>query len=317
MSVTLKRKLNFKILIFVLSSLASIPSSAALCKQWSAPTEVGKLPTQAIDEQSGAAASATEAHLFHNNDSGDFSKIYVTDLTGKLVAAVSYSDQLPLDVEDLSYGKCDSGKTKNCIFVGDIGDNLGLRPAVAFHLIEERKTWPAKVTALRTLYARFPDGTHDAESFAVHPNGDIILITKSYGPGKKVGLKANIYRLEAKKVLAGGAQFFTKIGVLDLPKIAGTDKYKESVATSMSIAPDGKSFLVLTYKNVIEFDFDFSRGNIPELLKAGSDYQIVKIKELPQMEGITHSSDGKSFFYSSEGTKKEGVPLMQVRCLAN
>ena len=49
----------------------------------------------------------------------------------------------------------------------------------------------------------------------------------------------------------------------------------------MSIAPDGKSFLVLTYNSVIEFDFDFSRGNFPAGLRAGIDYQFVNITKLP------------------------------------
>lgn len=290
------------------------PAQSALCRQWSEATEVGKLATSSIDEQSGAAASATEPHLFHINDSGDFSKIYITDLSGKLISSVSYSDRIPFDVEDLGYGKCDASRSKNCIFVGDIGDNLGIRPAVAFHLIAEQKPWPAKVSTMKSIFVRYPDGPHDAEAFAVHPNGDIILITKEYR--KSQALKANIYRLEAKKVFAGGAQFFTKIGVIDLPKMTGSDKYKVSVPTSMSIAPDGKSFLLLTYSSVIEFAFDFSIGNFPSTLRSGNDFQIIGIKKLPQMEGITHSSDGKSFFYSSESSKKRGVPLMQVRCLS-
>lgn len=315
MNGTLRKTLSSKSLMIVALILVGNPSQAALCKQWSTAEEVGKLSVGAIDEQSGAAASATQSRLFHINDSGDFAAIYVTDLSGKLLSTVQYSDQMPLDVEDLSYGKCDASRTKNCIYVGDIGDNFGIRPALMFHVIEEQNSWPAKVPTKRSLFVRYPDGARDAESFAIHPNGDLILVTKEYS--KKLARKANIYRLEAKKVYAGGAQFLTKIGELDLPKMTGSDKYRESVATSMSIAPDGKSFLILTYSGVIEVDFDFSRGSVPAALAAGLDYQIIKIPALPQMEGITHSADGKSFFYSSESSKKKGSPLMKVRCLDN
>ena len=315
MNEALLKKRNSKFFLAFILTFTCVTTHASLCKEWSPAIEVGKLSTSAIDEQSGAAASATYPRLFHNNDSGDLAKIYVTDLTGKLLSTVQYSDQIPLDVEDLGYGKCDASRAKNCIYVGDIGDNLGIRPALAFHVIEEQSVWPAKVSSLRTIFVRFPDGNHDTEAFAIHPNGDLILITKAYAG--KVALRANIYRLEAKKVYAGGAQFFTKIGELDIPKITGSDQYKQSVATSLSIAPDGKSFLVLTYSSVIEVDFDFSRGNFPAALTRGLDYQIINVKTLPQMEGITHSSDGKSFYYSSESSKKEGVPLMNVRCLTN
>lgn len=295
--------------------MSAIPAQAALCPKWSAATEVGKLSTDSIDEQSGTAASSKYARIYHNNDSGDYSMIYATDLSGKLVSTISYSNQLPLDVEDLSYGKCDASGKRNCIYVGDIGDNLGIRPAIGFHVVEELEKWPAKVSVLRSLVVRYPDGTHDAESFAIHPNGDLILITKAYK--RKLALKANVYRLEAKKVFAGGIQMFTKIGELNLPSLTGSDKYKESVATSMSIAPNGKSFLILTYNSVIEVAFDFSKEAFPTSFRAGVDYQIIKIAKLEQMEGITHSSDGKSFFYSSESSKKSGVPLMHVRCLSN
>lgn len=307
---------RFGLFIFLMT-VGSI-SQASLCKAWSKATEIGRISASPIDEQSGMVASKAYSRFYHINDSGDAAKLYVTDLTGKLLFTTSYSDQFPMDVEDLGYGRCGPKNDKKCLYIGDIGDNFGLRPFLNFTIVEERSDWPARVPLVRTVQARFPDGRHDAEAFAIHPNGDLFLITKSYS-GKQA-LPATVFKLEASKMAASGIQIFTQVGQLDIPEIFNS-KRGTYVVTSMSISPDGSKFLALTYNDAVEFNVDLSKNKISAILKSGIDFKIVKLERLTQMEAITYSPDGKSFYYSSEAKKvalstPQTVPLMQVRCEA-
>jgi hypothetical protein len=314
-----KKKKNWKFSLLTIGILLLAQSTqAALCKKWSAPTEIGNIPSSPISEQSGMAASKNFSRLYHNNDSGDVARIFVTDLTGKILFSSVYSDHFPLDVEELGYGPCASTGEKKCLYAGDIGDNFGFRPSLNFSVIEEVLDWPAKVKAIRNLHIKYPDGKHDAEAFSIHPNGDLFLITKAYSGSK--ALVASIFKLAAAKVFEGGAHVFEKVGEIDIPTLVKSNK-STNVATSMSISPDGSKFIVLTYNDVIEVNIDLSKASLPKNLKAETDFQIVKIKRLPQSEAVSYASDGKSFYYSSEAKSAyfatpEKMPLIQVRCIS-
>ncbi|MCK5709623.1 MAG: hypothetical protein KAI07_03705 [Deltaproteobacteria bacterium] len=88
--------------------------------------------------------------------------------------------------------------------------------------------------------------------------------------------------------------------------------------SAFDIAPDGKSFLVLTYENAFEFNTDLSQSRMKKSrqLKKGQDYNVVELKSLPQQESISYLPDGRSLLYNTEYHWFE-APIIRVDCLDN
>ena len=138
---------------------------------------------------------------------------------------------------------------------------------------------------------------------AVHPNGDLYLLSKSWRVYLLLPAPARLYKISHERIRAAPdaePQTLTFVGELDLSKLSGTTL--GSVATSMDIAPDGSAFLVLTYRDVLEFYTDLSS----EPLKAsgemveGEDYAVLNAAQLPQQEAIAYLPNGRDFIYTSE-----------------
>ena len=87
------RKPIFKLFIICTFSIFSFSAHAGLCKKWSESQEVGKFANEAIDELSGMAASSQYERLYNINDSGDMAKLYVTDLSGKMISTTFYDEK--------------------------------------------------------------------------------------------------------------------------------------------------------------------------------------------------------------------------------
>ena len=147
------------------------------CPQWSQPKAVGYLNSDVIDEASGIEVSPlSKQRLFHINDSGDGPHFYTSDLNGNDTKTISIKGFSPVDVEDLTLGPCLD--KKSCLFIGDIGDNNKVREDIVVVLIEEKPSFDKEVSPSLTLRLKYPDGPHNAEGIAVHPNGDLYILTK-------------------------------------------------------------------------------------------------------------------------------------------
>jgi hypothetical protein len=105
-------------------------------------------------------------------------------------------------------------------------------------------------------------------------------------------------------------------GELDLPGLSGSDSPFGSVITSFDIAPDGKTFLVLTYEDAFEFDIDLSLSGLKpsDQLVRDKDYKVIELRSLPQQESISYVGEGRGFIYDSEYHVFD-VPIMKVECL--
>jgi len=84
----------------------------------------------------------------------------------------------PKDVEDLRLGPCGNGK--DCLFIGDIGDNDLKRRTIEVIVVEE----PSADERTNTDFANasgcdIPIGLTMPESLAVHPDGTILVLTKN------------------------------------------------------------------------------------------------------------------------------------------
>lgn len=96
----------------------------ALCSDWQAPQKTGTLDHSILPEASGLAISKHFSdRLYHINDKGDEAFFYQTDLRGQNTRKISIANYIPVDTEDLAYGRCNASGTENCLVIADIGDN--------------------------------------------------------------------------------------------------------------------------------------------------------------------------------------------------
>lgn len=290
-------------------------AQAGLCAKWGAATLAGLLDPVVISEASGLEASARfPGRLYHNNDSGDGLRFYITDTAGGRTTTVELKGPHPTDIEEMSLGRC--GKT-TCLYLGDIGDNPAARSEVAFTLVEEKKDYDAIVTPLRAVRARYPDGPHNAEAFAVLPDGDLIVITKPADRDFTKPGPAQIFKLTANQLAQSeGVQVFARVGELDLPKLLPDLPFYAWVVTGLDIAADGRHALILTYGAILELDLDLSKPPPPLAeWRKGETWQVLRPPPLQQQEAIAWLPDEQGFVYDTETGGAHGpARLMKVAC---
>jgi hypothetical protein len=280
-------------------------ADAAICQKWSPPERIGLLDVRVIKEASGVAVSRRfPGRLYHNNDSGDGPNIYVTDAAANGARTVTIAGFVPKDVEDIALGPC--AGAPSCLYVGDIGDNAERRESVTFVVLAETAAFEGAQTPLRTITAKYPDRAHNAESFAIHPNGDLFLITKPVDLANRRALPAQIFRLTAAQLAdtGGQAQTFEQVSEIDLPFMLWENNLPGQIATGMDIAPDGDRFALITYQSAVEVGLDLAKPLKPSRTWVpGRDYQVIATAPLPQAEAIAYTLDAKGLIYDTEFTE--------------
>lgn len=292
---------------------------ADLCPKWGGGKEIGQLDHTLINEASGLAVSAEfPDRLYHINDSGGGPHFYVTDMEGNDTKKVRIQgfNKNGADFEDLSIGRCSSNSA--CLVIADIGDNREKRQYVELIVIKELENFADSATPLKTIKLVYPDGAHNAEGMAVHPGGDIYILTKEEDLDKLEAYPSKLYRLDYKKRLQAGKEpvKLEYIGEIDIPGLIPESSHFGQIVTSFDISPEGGRFLVLTYENAVEFNIPHAGGGLktPKELKSGMDYRIIELGTLPQQESVAYMPDGKGFIYNTE-YKIFSVPIIMVRCL--
>lgn len=295
----------------VLPLLATLHASAAqekpsLCTRWSGPATVGELDVAIIMEASGLAISRDGKRLYHIND-GEDPVFFVTDAEGGGLRHVRVAGFTPLDLEDLGYGRCGQAQ---CLFLADTGDNAARREHVQIAMIHETDNFAGEVNPLRVVTARFPDGPHDVEAIAIHPDGDLLLATKRR-PG--IGSPSQLFRLMSAQLATAGEQVFAMVGEIPVPALTSRGLPVRRVVTSMDISPDGARLMLLTYDLAFEIALDPQRI-LPGKWTEGRTHRALDIAPLIQAEAIAYDRDGRSILYSSESVRGTAAPLMRQQC---
>lgn len=292
--------------IFCLLTLSS-KSYAGLCTEWSTPQQVGTLDAQ-IKEASGIVASQKfENQVYHINDSGSKGEFFVTTLDGKLLEKVAINNFAPKDTEDMSIGPCGAD---SCLYIADTGDNSHLKSSSRVIAIKEQNTYYGSTNIFASFTFRYPDQkAYNVEAVDIHPNGDLVIITKDSPSGTTV---SQVFWLSAAELwdTTVAIKNLHRIGELDFAAILGDDS-SNSLVTSLNIHPSGTRFSVLTYLTVIEFNFDITKGINREVLP--KDYTLVPTKKLIQQEAVCYLPGKDALIYSTEG---KNAPVYQVNCQA-
>ena len=97
----------------------------------------GVIKSARVLEASGVAVSRAHAGvLWTHNDSGDGPYLYATDLQGTDRGAVRVLGAEAFDWEDIALGPCPT-RAGECVFIGDVGDNIEVRPFVTLYAVPE------------------------------------------------------------------------------------------------------------------------------------------------------------------------------------
>ena len=300
--------------IFV--AILAIPLACAQpCAHWGEAVEIGELDASRIIEASGIAVSKQfPGRLYHLNDGAD-NRLFITDHSGKSLHTQSIGSVRLWDLESMSLGPCPDEGT--CIFLVDSGDNKRFRGSIRVFIIREVERWQTPTVPIATLVVKYPDGIHDAEGFAIHPNGDFYMLTKEGDYGIYQALSARMYRLPNQVWRAGGEDLtFEFMGEIDFPELATPESdFLGELVTGLDISPDGKRFLALTYQHAYEFEMDLSTvGTLPDLAGLRASMTPILLKRQAQQEAIAYLPDGKSFLYSTERRNTARAPLLKVSC---
>lgn len=293
-------------------------ANSEICGNWGEGKKAGVLDHKLVDEASGIGVSKKFPNrLYHINDSGGGQFFYISDLKGDNTQKIEIGGKgiKKSDFEDIGVGKCFD---KSCLFIGDIGDNKATKYSVEIIVIEELEKYGTSVKPLKRFKIKYPDGPHNAEGLSVHPNGDIFIVTKEENLRDFEAYPSKVYRLSSLEWQNATNKVSTLeyIGEIDLQILDPSATAYGQVVSAFDIAPDGKSFLLLTYENAFEFNIELSGQKIKptDKLKKGQDYNIVELKSLPQQESIAYMPSGKAFLYDTEHHWFQ-VPIMKVNCL--
>jgi hypothetical protein len=265
---------------------AAAQNGAITCKSPGRLVRMAELP-----EASGLASA--RGRLWSHNDSGA-PVIHAVDTSGKPVGRVTLSGARVIDWEAIATGPCPSG---SCLYVGDIGDNNSKRETITVYRIAEPEKTAGNVTA-EAFHATYPDGSHDAETLLVAPDGTLMIVTKGEtGPIALYKFPKNLSASSTMRLERIGKSISDKPG--DRQRI-----------TDGAISTDGK-LVVLRTKEALTFyrGPEFMRG---EFQVAGR-FDTTALGE-PQGEGVTFGQDGVVYVAGEGGGKKMPGTLGTLSC---
>lgn len=270
---------------------------------------VAVLDDKRINESSGLALGSRDPSIFWTvNDSGGEPCVFAIDRSGRTRAKVRVRDAANFDWEGLAMGKDEKGGP--ALFIGDIGDNLFLRPSIQVYQIPEPEVnapgQPVSeiATAAPQLWrANYPDGRHNAEGLLVHPQTNRLYVLTKSEDGKSA-----LYGFP-QPLKAGESMVLEKIVDLRFPELirVGKRPHDNCMASGASFSPDGSRMAVTTYSSVYEWGLPQDKP-LAEALKQPP----VRIEPelLRQVEGVCYDADSLTLWLTSEHLP---APLLKVK----
>lgn len=248
-----------------------------------------------VTESSGVAVSRARADvLWTANDSGDGPYLYATTTAGDDLGTAHVAGAVALDWEDLDSGPCPL-EPGWCVFIGDTGDNLEVRPSVTIYAAPEpgipshpRDT--VETAPAAALRVRYPDGPHDVEALFVTAEGVVHLVTKGRGG------TVMVFRVPRRGWQTSGvvtAEFVQQLPIADVGR-------RGRWATGAAVSPSGRSVVVRTYGEIFRFVWTSDQ----QLASAGPPCGIRGLE--PQGEAIAFFGEERLVLTSEAGRTSPG-----------
>ena len=264
-------------------SILSILFSATSVAQTAAPEILGHLTTDKIREASGIASSIPlKGFYWTHNDSGNKPEVYLLNNKGVLVSTIKLEDVSNRDWEDIAEG-IGPVKGKSYVYVGDIGDNAGIRKHIRIYRFPEPEKIPGEQETITpdVLTLKFPNGPRDAESLMIDPISKQIYIVS------KREKEVSLYKTK---------QLFFKDG--DKVVLEKLIKLPYSWVTSGDISKDGHHIVIKTLTTIYYWHRNSNESVEDAMAKPAKELPYVVEK---QGEGITITPNNDGYVTISEG----------------
>jgi hypothetical protein len=263
-----------------------------------AQTITGKLSHPVLKEVSGMTASRLHKDvLYVHNDSGDSSRFFAINASGKLLTTYffkgSFNNRLGvLDCEDIATGPGPVAG-QQYIYLADIGDNLGWRSSVQVYRFKEPAANKKNADTLKAdvLQLVYPDAAQDAETILADPKQKILYLISKREDSVNIYSCPLIFSHKDKVTLKHCGKLFFE----------GKGSSKWIVAGSVSA--NGNHILLKSLEKVFYWR---RKGNEPlyETLQRQPVVQN-KFSAHGQQEAISFSADGKGYYITAEGKGSE------------
>jgi hypothetical protein len=260
----------------------------------SAPRVAAELP-DVLDEASGVAISRThDGVLWVVNDTEPVGRVFAIDSAGIVLNDVRVRDSRNIDWEDIAVAECEHGQ---CLYIGEIGDNLHDREDVGFYRVAEPAPSDTVTRRAEWFPIRYPTGPQDAEALFVLPDERVFIIYK--GRNRAVSLYRYPPPLRRDEVVELELLQELSDGIVQLPDLV----------TGAGATSDGRRVAVRTYSSLQIFDFDGQR-----LQPVFDDAIDLRPLDEPQGEGVDISDDGWIVLAGERGPDARPAPLSTLRC---
>jgi hypothetical protein len=260
----------------------------------------GRIGYGPLDEASGLAQSQRRQDLLWAVNDGGRPVLYGIGVDGAKRGKVEISKAGHRDWEDLAAFTLDSVPY---LLVADIGDNNGNRRDVTLYVVEEPAPDARSVEIAWRIDFSYPEGPRDAEAVAVDTARRQILVLS------KRDIPARLYALPLKPgsdepVLA---EYLGVVDSLPQPSRRSTGGGKRPFRpTSMDIAADDSSALILTYRGV----YFYSRNNDENWSAAFRRPPLeLLLRRIRDVESITFGPDTSHAFVTAEG---RNAPIVRI-----
>ncbi len=282
----------------LLSPLLGVLLAVAGCEQAPPFAQLsGLILAPQLDEVSGMAASRTHADtLWTLNDGGNAAALYAIGNRGSLHATLRIDNVLNTDWEDLAAFDLQG---RHYLLIADTGDNGGLRRTLQLHVVEEpRRLVDGHARPAWSIAFRWPDGPRDCEAVAVDAaSGQILLVSKRRRPPELFVLPL--------RPQPGVLQVARRVGFLAGVPEPDAESLRENrhmarirnQVTAADISPDGRTFAVLTYSDVLLYARP-RRGSWSQAVANAP--QVHHLPWLPQAEALAWSTDGRGLYATGE-----------------
>lgn len=280
---------------------------------------VATLVDTRIKESSGLARSQRHDGIFWTmNDSGGEPCVFAIDLQGRTRAKVRVRDAANFDWEDLASGF--NEQKQPVLYIGDIGDNLQIRPTVQIYripepeIVAEGNPVPETISAASIhWHVVYPGGPRNAEGLLVHPKTNRLYILSKSDDGLSAlfAMPAGIDLLEHAEHGAENKHkpvLLNKVADVFFPghERQGKRLSDDRQCTGAAFSPDGRRLVACTYSSLYEWSLPEGRPTAEAL--ARQPLRLVP-DLLRQLESVTYDADGRTLWLTSEHLP---APLVRV-----
>lgn len=254
-----------------------------------APAHLATLPHD-LREASGIAVSRThEGVLWVIDDENPW--LYALDRSGRELGRVRVPSRVR-DWEDLALAPCGD---RDCLYIGDFGDNQHRRDDVAILRVPEPSPGDRETAEPQVFRFRYPNGPGDAEALFILEGERLYIVSK--GRNGPVALFRFPPLVEGSTLTLEHVRDFTP-GLVQLP----------DMVTGADATPNGRWVAIRSY-GMLEL-WAVEGGELAR--ERTARVPLGGLRE-PQGEGVAITDAGEVLLVS-ERARRESAPLSRLHC---